>query len=217
MKVWLRHLWAILLLTFLMWLFFTGFEDDFHPLHRWNRTAADSAFVLLCLTLIIGPAARFNRKLSFLLLWRRELGIAFVVASFLHVLVYTAGRKWDLLIFFRNVENGQSVFLKNAYATSNYVGLIALLYTIVLGITSNDVSQRLLGKGWKFLQQQTYTLFILIVIHTAVFLYLVFPEIAGKIAPVFWIFTFLAAGLQLGGYMRTVHKQSKRRKARRRL
>jgi DMSO/TMAO reductase YedYZ heme-binding membrane subunit len=69
-----RHLATIVFLTGLAW-FFTVGRAGMHPVHLWNRAFADAAYVLLCLTLAIGPVVRWAPRLWPLLPWRRELGI----------------------------------------------------------------------------------------------------------------------------------------------
>jgi hypothetical protein len=40
-----------------MWLFW-WVQGPMHPVHRWNRTLADTSLFLLCLTLVLGPVSR---------------------------------------------------------------------------------------------------------------------------------------------------------------
>ncbi len=208
-KIILRHIFAILLLVVLTF-FFSLRRADLPPLHFWNRILADAGFVILCLILIIGPLVRFIPQLGFLLPFRRELGISFAAAASLHVLVYARSFHWDITRFFVGTEHHETILLANAFASANWVGLIALLYGIILAITSNDFSQRLLGKGWKFLQQQSYTLFILVVLHTGVLVYLVIETGYGIFRPVFWLLTIFTILMQTAGYLRTVNSQTRR-------
>ena len=91
------------------------------------------------------------------------------------------------------------------WGAANWVGLVALAYALVLAATSNDFSQRLLRRGWKFLQRQTYTLFVLTVGHTVGFILFWDPE---EFSPAFkwwfWAFTALAVAAQLSGFVHTV-------------
>jgi len=195
----------------LSWIFASG-RAELPSHHFWNRIFADTGFALLCLTLMIGPAARFLPIFNPLLPWRRELGIAFLVAAVLHVLIYADGIEWNLLKFFVDTEgHHHPVLLQNAYAVANWIGVVALLYGIILALTSNNFSQQLLGKGWKFLQQQSYTLFILLVLHTGVLLYLAMQSGYGVFRPVFWSLTILTITLQFAGYIQTIrqYKQSR--------
>jgi sulfoxide reductase heme-binding subunit YedZ len=216
MQTLVRHLLALGLLIGLIYLFSFG-RDSLHALHRFNRAIADASYILLCLTLILGPLIKFVSRLRFLLPWRRELGIAFVVSAVIHVLIYASSFQWDLTRFFSEANRqGEAVMLENPFSIANWIGLIALVYALVLGSTSNDVAQKLLGKGWKFIQQQSYTLFVLVVLHAAIFLYLVFNPQAenGYFRPLFIIFGSLAVGLQAAGFILTVRQNARLRRRR---
>jgi len=91
---------------------------------------------------------------------------------------------------------------QSLWAAANWVGLFALGYGVVLAATSNDFSQRLLGRGWKFTQRQTYTLFVLTWLHTAAFLLDLdrFPPAFTW----FWMFTIVAVVTQMSGFIHTV-------------
>ncbi len=72
---------------------------------------------------------------------------------------------------------------------------MALGYALVLAATSNDFSQRRLGRGWRFLQRQAYTLFVLSWLHTAGWLLFSYPHSPGFI-PWFLTFTTVAVVAQ---------------------
>jgi len=210
MNLWQRHALSLIALGLLAFVFTTG-RFDLPETHLWNRAFADAAFVLLCVTLAIGPAARFVPALNALLPLRRELGIWTAVAAAIHVGVYLSGAlNWNALGFFADFAHHPPALFRNAFGVANWVGLVALAYLVALAITSNDVSMKLLGRGWKFLQQQSYTLIILAAIHTGVFLYLVIEIGHGVFPPAFWVATLGAAALQIAGYVRTVARQRRR-------
>ncbi len=216
MRTLFRHLLALGLLIGLTYLFMMG-REELHALHFFNRAVADASYILLCLTLIIGPLVKIVSSLRFLLPWRRELGIAFVVSAVVHILIYASSFQWDVLRFFTETSRqGEVSLLENHFAISNWIGLIALLYALVLGLTSNDVAQKMLGKGWKFLQQQSYTLFVLVVVHVAIFIYLVFqPEVEiGFFKPVFIGAGLVTIGFQTAGFILTVWQRSRLRRRR---
>lgn len=217
MRTIIRHILALALLIGLINLFSIG-REGLHTLHFFNRNVADASYILLCLTLTIGPLVKFVPPLRFILPWRRELGIAFAVAALMHVAVYTARFGWDFTRFFTETsEQGQTSFLDNPFAISNWVGLLALLYAVVLALTSNDIAQKSLGKGWKFLQQQSYTLFVLVGIHILIFLYMVFKPNTepGHFNPAFIVASAVTIVMQSAGYLLTVWQRSRLRRKRR--
>ena len=213
MKFLIRHLLAMALLIVLLALFSLQ-REGLETQYLWDRMSADASFVLLCLILMIGPAAKFMPRLRFLLPWRRELGIAFFVGAVLHVTVYTNLLRWSSFVkLFARVEGSEIIFYKDSFGTGNWVGLAALLYAAVLAGTANDLSQQWLGKAWKFLQQQVYTLFVLVFIHAVFLLYLVIEDGRGIFPPALWIFSGLAILFQLAGFWRTVWLHTQRRRA----
>lgn len=214
MRTLIRHVFALALLIGIT-VVFLFLRSDVHALHRFNRSVADASYLLLCLTLILGPLVKMVPRLRFLLPWRRELGIAFTVSALVHVVIYARSFNWSLLRFFaESNQNGGTRLLENAFAISNIIGVIALLYALVLFVTSNDFAQNILGKGWKFLQQQSYTLFVLVILHFALFIYMVTD---GESADPFVKPVFLAGGIltiffQLSGYFLTVWQRSRQRR-----
>ena len=91
---------------------------------------------------------------------------------------------------------------QSLWSAANCVGLFALGYALVLVAKSNDFSQRLLGRGWKFTQRQTYTLFVLTLLHTAWFL-----VDLDRFSPALtwvWMSTILAVVAQMSGFVHTV-------------
>lgn len=216
MITWIRHLLALALLIALTYLFSLG-REGLHTLHFFNRNIADASYIMLCLTLIIGPLVKFVGPLRFLLPWRRELGIAFVVAAVLHVTIYAASFRWNVTRFFlENNRQGEAILLENPFSIANWIGLLAIAYALVLGLTSNDIAQKMLGKGWKFLQQQSYTLFVLVAIHTLIFLYLVFDpnEELGHFQEVFIWVSLATIVMQTAGYLLTVWQRARLRRRR---
>ncbi len=193
-----------MMLTCLVWLFTLG-REEMHPIHLWNRAFADASFVLLGLTLIIGPLVKFIPRMGIMIPWRRELGVWCAVAAIVHVAIYAQAFDWDVLRFFVRETDHGTALLRNAFAIANAVGVAALIYLIPLTMTSNDFSMRLLGRSWKFLQQQSYTLFVLSSLHVLGFLYFVYQPNNQHIPSwlVLWGFIILPALLQVLGYVFT--------------
>ena len=198
-----RHLGAVgvsLVLMLLFWWVQKG--GDFDRERLWNLVLADTSFVLLCLILMLGPMARFVPRLRRLVPWGRELGIAMFVTAGLHVMLII-DRFSDLHAAFF----GPYGFIAEVdwWAAMNWVGLFALAYALVLAATSNDFSQRLLRRGWKFVQRQTYALFVLTWLHTAGWLLVFFDEPDKRVFTLWlWIFTTLVVVAQFSGFVHTV-------------
>jgi sulfoxide reductase heme-binding subunit YedZ len=170
------------------------------PLQVTQAILADTSFALLCLVLMLGPVARFVPRVRRVVPWGRELGIAMFVTAGLHV-VMLYGWSWDGL---RHFFGSDGFFDADDVGTAaNWVGLVALGYALVLAATSNDFSHRRLGRGWKFVQRQAYTLFVLTWLHTAGWI-LIDGNYGQSFIPWFWGFTLMAVVAQLSGFIHTV-------------
>jgi sulfoxide reductase heme-binding subunit YedZ len=209
---------AIAVVLVLMLVFWFVLREPEYDDHLWNVMLADTSFVLLCLILTLSAVARYVPRLRRFVPWNRELGIAMFVTASLHVLILLESKVGSVpaLFSFNSVResffgewgfiNGQlsprGTYLFYAHTSANWVGLFALGYALVLAATSNDLSQRLLRRGWKFTQRQTYTLFVLVWLHTAWFLVdqTQFPPAITW----FWMLTALAVVAQMSGFVHTV-------------
>ena len=113
------------------------------------------AWQLLILVLFIKPIVKIlgRKELMWLLTYRRELGILCAYLAFAHLV-------------------GSIITLK-IYKIENYLPLdnflfpaaIASIVFIILYLTSNNASMRLLKKNWKRLQSLSYLLLPLISLH----------------------------------------------------
>lgn len=175
-----RHLMVLTFALLLTWLFLMS-RAEWSPMHRWNRALADVSLALVALSMAIGPASRLSTSLRRAIPWRRELGIYGVLLALAHAVVILFG--WvdlDLMRLFGYEFHPQLfryVMLQHGFALANVDGVIALVYAVVLALTSNNASQRLLGGSvWKFVQQGTYVLWWLSVLHTGYFLYFHFQD-----------------------------------------
>jgi hypothetical protein len=75
-----RHALIVFLAIVLVYLFGLV-HGQWSDMHRWNRAAADASFVLLTITMAIGPTAQIWPRLRVLIPFRRELGIYAVTLS----------------------------------------------------------------------------------------------------------------------------------------
>ena len=177
---WQRHLIVIILSVLGTWLFLYS-RAQWSEMHRWNRAIGDMSLVLVALAMAIGPMSRLWRGAVRLMPYRRELGIYAIVLALIHATIILFG--WvtlDLMrLFGFEFHHGlqRYVMVNQGFALANLIGILALVYGIILAVTSNDLSQRLLGTSvWKFVQQGTYILWWLSVVHTAYFLFVHFLD-----------------------------------------
>jgi len=221
----IRH-FAVLIIAALGTYAFLESRAVWSEMHRWNRAVGDMSLVLIALSMGIGPLARLWAGARAALPWRREFGIYGVLLLIIHTAIILAGWvEWDFARLFGyeiHPTTGQYVMLQQGFGLANAIGIIGLLYGVVLALASNDWSQRLFGGGsWKFLQQGAYVMWMLIVVHTAYFLYLHFQDFHRRIPDPNWAqvpFAALVAlitALQLLAFVKTWRsKRGKRQKRR---
>lgn len=184
---------------------------QWHPMHAWNRAFADVAFLLLVLSLAAGPLARLWPATRALLTWRRELGIWSGVATVLHVLIILDGWvEWQPLRFFVRFEPVLQAWVLDTgpFGLGNVVGTVALAYMVLLVLTSNDWSLRLLGwRAWKFVQQRAYTLHVLVALHVAFFLFFLPPNRTNFLRGPFLVLVIILPILQACAFIATWRRQ----------
>ncbi len=77
--------------------------------------------------------------------------------------------------------------LLHGFGPSNIIGIIALVYGVVVALSSSDWIQKVLGGSvWKFLQESAYVLWMLIIVHTGYFLYLHFQDFHKQVPDPNW-------------------------------
>lgn len=175
-----RHPLAIILALLIVYLFGVV-HGQWSDMHRWNRATADASFVLLTLTMAIGPAVQLWSPLRFLVPFRRELGIYAVVLAAVHTVIILGGwTGWDFARLFGfefHPGLGRYVMVQHGFGLANAIGVLALAYGLILALTSSNRLVRLLGGSvWKFVQRAAYVLWALVVVHTGYFLFLQFLD-----------------------------------------
>lgn len=222
LKDWrLRHLGALLLAVLLVY-GFGMLRPEWSPMHRWNRAFGDASLVLVAMVMVIGPLSRLWRPAAAATAWRRELGIWGFLAGLIHagfILFGWVRLEWPRLFGFE-FHPGllEYVMFDKGFGLANVIGILALVYGIILSLTSNDASQRWLGMSvWKYIQQGAYILWALIVAHTAYFLYMHFLDFDRPTPPsnlLQWPFAILVGlvfALQLFASWRTWRQAGRRR------
>lgn len=154
-------------------------REEWAPMHRWNRAAADTSFLLLAAAMALGPLARLWPKFAVLMAFRRELGIYCAVLALIHTVVVLDGwLEWNLLRlagFAYHPQLGRYVMAEHGLGFGNLVGTAALLYVVWLALISNDVAVQVLGpKVWRHLQQGANLVWALALLHAVYFLFLHF-------------------------------------------
>lgn len=134
-------------------------EEWIAPLYDWSLTFAHAAVITFILILIPGMLGRFRIRIqsSFILtIFRRQIGIVMFLFAFIHF--YFAS------FLYRVSAEGQ---LLSPLPLVQLVAVIALFFLFFLFLTSNNLSEKLLGTKWKWLHRSVYIIMWLLFAHTA--------------------------------------------------
>ncbi len=209
-----RHLTVLAMAAALVWFFWSTRPTWDGEMRLW-KAVGDAAFVLLLVTLSLGPLSRLAGPVTRLLPWRRQLGIWFALVATVHgVLVVHGWARWSLRRFLGYEvvpQLGREVRLEPGFGLANLVGITALLLALVLAATSSDRALRRLGTpAWKWLHHSALFVLYLSILHGGYFLFLHYTASFHKqIPPADWFrFPFVALGgavvlLQVGTFLRT--------------
>ena len=179
-KLWTRH-FIVLLPTIALTILFWFSRMDWDPEMRLWRAIGDASWVLLCVSLLIGPLARLWRPVTRLVTWRREIGIWFGIFALIHALLIVNGwARWDIMRFLGYEfvpQLNRQARLEPGFGLSNLVGSVALLWTLLLTATStNWAIKQLGGSAWRWLHSGAYIIFYLVSLHAAYFLFVHYTE-----------------------------------------
>ena len=215
-----RHIIVMLLASFSVYLIEQS--SDWNEMHSWNRATGDTSLLMITCAVAIGPLTKIFPKFRWIIPWRRELGIYAVILALIHIAIIVVGWvKWDLITLF-GFESDLSlegyVMTQHGFGLGNLLGLVAICYGLLLAFSSNDFSQKFLGgSAWKFFQQMVYVFWMLVLLHTAYFLYFHFldfhkplPESSWLQIP-FFILVIIVTFLRVVTYIKTVKRQRKQK------
>lgn len=141
------------------------------------KAFGDSAFVLLFLTLAIGPLVRLWKGFAAAIPWRNQTGVWFGLMALIHgLLIWNGWARWDVARFFGYEfipELGRLARWEPGFGLANTIGMVALLWALVLLATSTERALTSLGgSSWKWLHHTAHTIFYLSAIHAAYFLFI---------------------------------------------
>lgn len=221
-----RHLAVASFGALLVYLFWLSRPDWTSEMRFW-RAVGDGSLILLYLTLALGPVARFIPKTGVFLPYRRELGVWFGILAIVHTVIILDGwALWDVSIFmgYQYIPAiDRVVRLESGFGMANILGLLAVLIALPLMVTSADWASRALGAGsWKFLHYSAYSIFYMVALHTAYFMYIHFTTSYHRTVPEsnwfqipFAVLTTIVIALQVGAFLKTVARQRRRMSRRR--
>ena len=138
----------------LLWL---GYHDDLgaNPIELMTRSTGTWALVFLCVTLAMTPLRLITGSTSWILM-RRMFGLFCFFYACLHFLI------WFYLDQGLDVQAMLHDVIKRPFITMGFITLVLLL---LLALTSNRYSIRLLGKRWTVLHRLVYVIACTAIIH----------------------------------------------------
>jgi len=182
-----------------------------HTPFRWCVATAYTGLILLAVTLLTGPVnVLFGRQNPISTDIRRDIGFWSAVISIVHVVVGLQLHMGNMLYyFFRPVGEAKNLVLRwDTFGFANHTGLIATIILILLLVTSNDLSMRILGaKRWKAVQYTNYLLFALVATHSIIYLVILKRSMHYSIP--FAVVVIIVVVLQLTGFCKIKYKSRK--------
>lgn len=126
-----------------------------------QRALGEQARNVLLFLLFISPLSKIFpiAILRLLMGLRRELGILFAYLSIVHGVGYLLDPGWASYIFWPLFSDPASVPLRYTF------GIIALVLSLPLLITSNNISMRLMKSKWKTLHRLVYAVLVFSLFH----------------------------------------------------
>lgn len=215
-----RHFFVASLGALLTYLFFKSYPQWGIDHAMW-RSFAHTAFVLLVLSLILGPLAKLWRPFNRFISWRREFGFWFAVFALIHG--YMIWKRWAMgdvmrLFGFENMEQlGGYVLFRPEVGIMNMMGLVVLPMIVLLAITSSDRAVSFLGiSSWKWLHSTlAHVIFYVLVLRGILYFFfffeLTYPRMA--VYPSVWfLYPFIGMALlvvllQAAAFIKTVFRQ----------
>lgn len=198
----IQHLIVVIFTLLLVFIFRYLLQTE------WAATFARISFILLFLTLAIGPVMKLkapkksSSPLQIPWSWRGELGIWFAITGLIHFIILIMDRPF-------------STFIKiggSGYGLANLIGLIALVLALLLAFTSLNKIILFLGiKQWKWLHSFTYVVFYLVSLHL---IYFQFFSTYGEVGPDWFGYTAIVLAiiillLQSMAFIKTVADSKK--------
>ncbi|MEP7162349.1 MAG: ferric reductase-like transmembrane domain-containing protein [Candidatus Moraniibacteriota bacterium] len=129
---------------------------------EYRRSFGEQGLNLLFVILFLSPLSKiFRMRFLFLLMgFRRQLGILFAYLIIIHGVGFLIDPMWYALIIAPYLPG-------NIFGIESRIlfGIVAFFLTLPLLLTSNEFSNRILGKNWKRLHRIVYVLFAFAVFH----------------------------------------------------
>lgn len=209
---------ALVVFSFVVaWTFWLTRAEWVPEMRLW-KSAGDTAYVLLLVSLGLGPLATVIPRARRWMKWRRQFGIWTAIVASIHALLILDGwAEWSVRRFLGYEfvpQLGREARLEPGFGLANLIGLSALAIALILAATSSDAAVRRLGRpAWTWLHRLGQTVLILSILHGGYFLFIHFTVSFHKVVPgpdwfrlPFLLGGFSVLALQGMGFARTVSR-----------
>jgi sulfoxide reductase heme-binding subunit YedZ len=196
--------------------------EFFETAEAWSMIFGYLAFILIGITLLIGPVKQWlpPKLAPYFLSLRRDIGIIAGAAAALHVALvlylFEVGHKlfipgsepaaegWLGLFF----TESDAEWFPNLSITgiANYLGAVAFLLLLALWITSSRRAELFLGGStWKRLHQNNLLLYVLVIFHAVIYVHWVKGE-PHELADILWP-AALVCVIRVFSFVRTAYRR----------
>ena len=153
---WLRQAVLVVLCLPALHLAWRWYAADLgpRPVTEATHVTGDWTVVFLLCSLALTPARSAFDWMPLTQI-RRRIGVAAALYAGLHLLIYVADQKWNLIVVALEIA-------KRFYLT---IGFVALLALVMLAVTSTDGWQKRLKRNWKRLHWLIYPAAVLAILH----------------------------------------------------
>jgi nitrite reductase/ring-hydroxylating ferredoxin subunit len=144
-------------------------SEPAHPVQLAMRASGATAFLMLTLTLCIGPLARFSSRIKPLLYNRRHLGVLTFLIALVHAVLTTLWYfGFSAIDPLTALLTGRPPSASASAVPFELFGLLALLVLFAMAATSHDHWLKALTPPvWKWLHTGVYAAYGLLVAHIA--------------------------------------------------
>ncbi len=127
--------------------------------HGLNRVFALSGLAIVGITFLIGPLAKYSKRINRLKIHRRFLGVAGFFVLLLHAILSF----W----LFYSLDLGLMFNPANPLLSAALSGTMCFLIYLAMTLTSTRGAMRMMGKNWKLLQNTGYIAMVFSMSHFA--------------------------------------------------
>jgi len=146
---------TLIKLIYFIFIIFVGIILSTAEYYKWGNLFGEIAVLIYLVSLVPGIFQRFginHSVITVVRVYRRHIGISMFLFALSHMII----KRFPVFVVdFSTIP------------TFELMGTISLMIFLLLFITSNNLSQKILGVGWVYLQKLTYVGMLFVFLHLA--------------------------------------------------